>query len=83
MIYNREAVICYYSERGHNNFYYASSTKGVIKQNCFYETLSWVSPDNRFIAIKIKNKYVLPLTVNEKDVKDTITNNIIVVWIER
>ena len=84
MIRNEEAIICYFSEKGHNNFYYASANRGIIKQNCFYELLPWVATDKTLVAVKIKNKCVLPLTIDENNVKDIIpSNNNIVVWIEK
>lgn len=84
---NEENITCYLSERGHNNFYYPTNTKAVLKRDCEFSSLNWVSGDRRNLkAIKVKNNCVLPLTFsNENDTDIISTNNdyYVVVWVKK
>ena len=84
---NEENITCYLSERGHNNFYYPTNTKAVLKRDCEFSFLNWVSGDRRNLkAIKVKNNCVLPLTFsNENDTDIISTNNdyYVVVWVKK
>jgi|TARA_B100000085_G_scaffold123031_1_gene112008 hypothetical protein len=83
-----EAMICYFSEKGHNNFFYPTTKKGVLKDGCIYEDLNWLSGNGNLNlkAIKIKNSCVLPLTFNtidDKNIVSTKNDFYIVVWIDK
>ena len=81
-------MICYLSEKGHNNFFYPTKKKGVLKDGCPYDELNWIS-GNRSLnlkAIKVKNNCVLPLTIDsldDKDILSTKNDYYIVVWIDK
>ena len=84
---NEKNITCYLSEKGHNNFYYPTNTKAVLKRDCNFSSLNWVCGDQRNLkAIKVKNNCVLPLTFsNENDTDIISTNNdyYVVVWIKK
>jgi hypothetical protein len=80
----KEALTCYYSELGHHGFYYPSKMKGIIKQNSEYDLVNWLSgTSDSLIAIKIRKKNILPLTLNENGVKMLLSTQpeTTVVWI--
>ena len=58
----KKNVFCYLSEVGHNNFYYATNTKVIIKENTSYEIMPWISSNRGLQAIKVKNKNILHLS---------------------
>lgn len=80
-------MVCYLSEIGHKNFYYATQTKAMIKEEATYEVLSWISGTSakRLQAIKIKKKFIIPLTVDFNYVNNILDNNdcYVVVWINK
>ena len=79
-------MICYLSEKGHNNFYYASSTRAILDDSAQYIKLPWVGGHNRdLIPIKVEKKFITPLTVDKNCVNNIIDNknNYIVVWITK
>ena len=83
-----QSMICYFSEKGHNNFFYPTSKKGVLKDGCEYDELNWVSGNRNLNlkAIKVKNNCVLPLTItslDDKDILSTENNYYIVVWVDK
>jgi len=77
-------TICYISERGHNNFFYPSDSKVLVKESCEAQELSFVSGSSKK-AIKILKKNLIPLN----EISETLLalhrgNDIyIVVWIEK
>ena len=58
----KKNVLCYLSEIGHNNFYYATKTKVIIEKNSSYEIMPWISGNKHLQAIKVKNKNILHLS---------------------
>ena len=79
-------MICYISEKGHNNFYYATNTKALLDKNATYTTLAWLSGNRKpLVAIKVQKKYITPLTVNKIYINSIIENNneYVVVWINK
>jgi len=78
-------TICYTSEMGHNNFWYPSQNKLLIKVNCEAEKVSWISGGNR-IPIKILKSCLLPLDITEnttKNISPPTKNEYTIVWIEK
>ena len=78
-------TVCYTSEKGHNNFWYPSKNKVVIKEDCEAQELSWISGGSR-MAIKVLKSYLMPLDITEattRNVSPPTENNYTVVWIER
>tara|TARA_A100001515_G_scaffold78296_2_gene62168 strand:- start:458 stop:697 length:240 start_codon:yes stop_codon:yes gene_type:complete len=79
-------MICYISEKGHNNFYYATNTKALLDKSASYTTLAWLSGNRKqLVAIKVQKKYITPLTVNKIYINSIIENNneYVVVWIDK
>ncbi len=75
-------IYCYLSEVGHNNFYYPTSKKAVIKSGSLYEVMPWVCSNNNLKAIKIKNKSILFLTLLPNSVKFS-KDNYSIVWVDK
>ena len=83
-----EKMICYFSEKGHKNFFYPTNKKAILKDGCIYEELNWLSgvAGNHLMAIKVKNSCVLPLTfttLDDKNIISTDNDYYIVVWIDK
>ena len=49
-------MMCYLSERGHNNFYYATDSRAILKDGAHGQELPWVSgnQNKNLKAIKVK-----------------------------
>ena len=77
-------TICYISERGHNNFFYPSTNKVLVKQSCEADELNLVSGSTKK-AIKILKKNLIPLN----EISETLmalhtgTDMYIIVWVEK
>ena len=82
-----EKMICYLSEVGHNNFYYATETKAFIDKGAVLQYLPWLSGTRipKLQAVKVKKKFIIPLTIDNNCVNNIINNNesYVVVWIEK
>jgi len=80
-------MICYLSAKGHNNFYYATTTRAFIDRGAVLEHLSWISGtgDNKLQAVKVKKKFIIPLTIDTNCVNNIIDNDEyhVVVWISK
>lgn len=81
-------MICYFSEKGHKNFFYPTERRGILKDNCVYWDLNWLSGDGskNLKAIKVKNSCVLPLTfasIDDKNIISTKNDYYIIVWIDK
>lgn len=79
-------MICYLSEIGHKNFYYATNTKALIERGAVLEHISWISGvgDNKLQAVKVKKKFIIPLTLDNNYVNNIMNNDeYIVVWIRK
>lgn len=78
-------MICFLSEKGHNNFYYATETAAWILKGAPLEHISWVSGHNeRLQAVKVKKKFIIPLTLDDICVNNVINSDeYIVVWINK
>jgi len=76
-----ENIFCFLSEVGHNNFYYPTNQKAVLKVSAPYTRMCWISPDSQLCAIKVKNKHILRFTFadNENIDKDKYS----IVWIKK
>ena len=78
-------TICYTSEIGHNNFWYPTKNKLLIKKDCIVEKISWVSGGDK-IPIKILKSCLIPLNITEKttvNLSPPNKNNYTIVWIEK
>jgi|TARA_R110000744_G_scaffold278949_1_gene391144 hypothetical protein len=78
-------TICYTSEKGHNNFWYPSNNKLVIKENCAAEKISWLSGGNK-IPIRLLKSCLLPIDITENtttNISPPTKNDYTVVWIEK
>ena len=76
-----ENIFCFLSEVGHNNFYYPTNQKAVLKVNAPYTRMCWISIDRQLCAIKVKNEHILRFTYadNENINKDRYS----IVWINK
>jgi len=78
-------TICYTSEKGHNNFWYPSENKLLIKDDCEVEKVSWISGGYR-IPIKILKSHLMPLDITENtkiNISPPTKDELTIVWIER
>ena len=78
-------TLCYTSEIGHNNFWYPTTDKAMIKEGCYAERLSWIGGGNKF-AVKILKSCLLPLHITESTTKNTSPpneNDFTIVWIKK
>jgi|TARA_R110000744_G_scaffold364436_1_gene472968 hypothetical protein len=78
-------TICYTSEIGHNNFWYPSVTKLLIKEGCDVICIPWVSGGTK-VPIKILKSYLIPLDITDdttKNISPPTENNYTIVWVEK
>ena len=76
-------MICYLSEKGHNNFFYPSTIKAILVDGCKYEKLNYLGGSHRnLIAIKVDNKCLLPSNISP-EVTEIIKKGSSVVWINK
>ena len=78
-------TVCYTSEIGHNNFWYPTKNRVLIKENCNVEKISWISGGNK-IAIKILKSCLIPLNITEETAINLYPpnkNDYTIVWVER
>ncbi len=82
----KENITCFLSEVGHNNFYYPTKQKAILKKDCYFEKLSWVGPQP-LIAVKTKIACLSPLSLDKRSLDDILFNRdpetIIVVWVDK
>ena len=81
----QENTTCYTSEIGHNNFWYPTTDKVIIKEGCNAQRLAWIGGGNKF-AVRILKSCVTPLHITESTAKNTSPpskNNFTIVWIEK
>ena len=76
-------IFCYFSEIGNKNFYYPTCKKGFIKNGAQYEVLPWISTNKTLQPIKIKNKYIVGLTIEQNNTTINNTEKYSVVWIKK
>jgi hypothetical protein len=80
-----ENTVCYTSEMGHNNFWYPTADKAMIKQGCDVQRLSWIGGGDKF-AIRILKSCLVPISLTENAMKNTsppTKNDFTIVWIEK
>tara|TARA_R100000008_G_C3563567_1_gene157704 strand:- start:585 stop:845 length:261 start_codon:yes stop_codon:yes gene_type:complete len=78
-------TICYTSEIGHNNFWYPSHEKVLVKENCEAQAMSWISGGTK-IAIRILKSCLIPVDITEsttKNISPPTKNQYTIVWIEK
>ena len=78
-------TICYTSERGHNNFWYPTQQKLIVREECSAQKLTWISGGDK-IAIRILKENLIPLDISEKSVSNVsppTENEYTIVWIEK
>ena len=83
----KEDTVCYMSERGHNNFFYPSERRAIIKEGCLSESMNFVHGGTRPLkSVKIKKSCLRPYDLDAKSAlnysppeKDSYT----IVWIDK
>ncbi len=79
-------LICYLSERGHNNFWYPTKTKAIIQNTCNFEKLNFITGGSRKLcALKVLKSCILPTDFNSCSVDNMSPpqeDEYIVVWVE-
>ena len=78
-------TVCYTSEIGHNNFWYPSEDKVLVKEDCDGQKLAWISGGNK-IAVKLLKSCLMPLDITSKttnNISPPTKNDYTIVWIER
>jgi|TARA_R110002020_G_scaffold191774_2_gene391741 hypothetical protein len=76
-------TICYTSEAGHKNFWYPTTSKVIVKENCEAERMPWISGGNS-IAIKILKSNLMPLDITTNttyNISPPTNDEYTVVWI--
>ena len=79
-------TICYTSEIGHNNFWYPTAERVIVKEQCNVQQLPWINGDNSKIAIKILKSCLLPIDISENTIHNSgplSKNEYTIVWIEK
>jgi hypothetical protein len=78
---------CFLSEKGHNNFWYPTTTAALVIQGCNFESLNWVGGATRKLkAIKVLKSCVLPLEFNQsgyENLSPPHRNSYTIVWVEK
>jgi len=78
-------TICYTSEIGHNNFWYPTTHKMLVKEACEVDMLHWVSGGTK-VPIRILKSYLMPIDITEnttKNISPPTKNQYTVVWLEK
>ena len=78
-------TICYISEIGHNNFWYPSRDKVLVKENCEAQKMTWIGGGSK-IAVKILKSYLIPMDITENttyNISPPTKNQYTIVWIEK
>ena len=78
-------TICYTSEIGHNNFWYPSNDKVLVKENCEASQMPWICGGSK-IAIKILKSCLIPVDITENttnNISPPTKNQYTIVWIEK
>ena len=78
-------TVCYTSELGHNNFWYPTDYKVLIKENCDAQKVSWIGGGNK-VAVRILKSCLIPLDISEnttQNISPPTRNQYTIVWIER
>ena len=78
-------TVCYTSEIGHNNFWYPTSDKLIIKEGSEIQTMTWIGGGDK-IAVKILKSCLVPIHMTNKATKNASPpnkNEYTIVWIEK
>ena len=81
----QEKTICYISEKGHNNFWYPTKQKVMVKENCKAEKMAWLGGGNK-IAIKILKSCLIPLNISKDttyNISPPTKNHYTIVWVDK
>jgi len=81
----KKNTICYTSELGHNNFWYPTNNKVLVKEACEAYPVSWIS-GGRKTPIRILKAYLIPLDITEdttNNISPPTKNQYTVVWLEK
>ena len=78
-------IICYTSEIGHNNFWYPTSNKVLVREPCDVQKMAWISGGSK-IPIKVLKSCLIPIDITENttnNVSPPTKNDYTIVWVER
>ena len=78
-------TICYTSEVGHNNFWYPTSDRVMVKKGCVAKQLAWIGGGN-MIAIKILKSCLVPINITKNTTDNSCPpsrNDYTIVWLEK
>jgi len=78
-------TVCYISVKGHNNFWYPTADRLMIKEGSEIQTMTWIGGGNK-IAVRILKSCLIPLNITSETTKNTSPpdrNEYTVVWIEK
>ena len=78
-------TICYTSEVGHNNFWYPTDNKVVVKETCEAHSVSWICGGSK-TPIRIIKSHLMPLDITEdttKNISPPTKNQYTIVWFEK
>jgi hypothetical protein len=82
----KKNTICYTSEIGHNNFWYPTAERVMVKEECSAQQLPWINGSNTKIPIKILKSCLLPIDISENTTHNSSPpskNEYTIVWIEK
>ena len=77
---------CFLSEKGYYNFIYPTDERAILREGCAAERLSWMSGDNRMIALRVPRMCVLPINISGSStnhINPPIQEETTIVWISR
>ena len=78
-------TICYTSKIGHNNFWYPTSNKVLVKEPCNVQKMTWISGGSK-VPIKVLKSCLIPIDITENttsNISPPTKNDYTVVWVER
>ena len=80
----KKNTICYTSEMGHNNFWYPTKERLMIKKGCTAHKLSWIGGAGK-IPLKILKSCLVPINITKRTTDNSCPpskNDYTIVWIE-
>ena len=78
-------TVCYTSEIGHNNFWYPTSNKVLVRERCSVQKMAWISGGTK-VPIKVLKSCLIPIDITDNttnNISPPTKNNYTIVWVER
>jgi|TARA_R110000824_G_scaffold314977_1_gene501884 hypothetical protein len=78
-------TVCYTSEIGHNNFWYPTSNKVLVRERCSVQKMAWISGGTK-VPIKVLKSCLIPIDITDNttnNISPPTKNNYTIVWVEK